>query len=109
MCDFINPAIHFNISQGPLAVILVFITVSWDNKIVLVTIQSRTQPLKALTVHITSTYQNINPHFRYDLTYNPRRVLTKPSKGAKNDGFDNEDCDYILYVNDILGGEEGQK
>lgn len=24
----------------------------------------------------------------------------------KNDGFDNEDSDYILYVNDILGSEE---
>jgi dual specificity protein kinase YAK1 len=25
---------------------------------------------------------------------------------VKNDGFDNEDSDYILYVNDILGSEE---
>jgi hypothetical protein len=33
-------------------------------------------------------------------------VLTKPSKGTKNDGYDNEDSDYILYVNDILGNEE---
>jgi dual specificity protein kinase YAK1 len=33
-------------------------------------------------------------------------VLTKPSKGVKNDGYDNEDSDYILYVNDILGSEE---
>lgn len=32
--------------------------------------------------------------------------MTKPSKGAKNDGYDNEDSDYILYVNDILGSEE---
>lgn len=24
----------------------------------------------------------------------------------KNDGFDNEDSDYIFYVNDILGFEE---
>lgn len=32
--------------------------------------------------------------------------MTKPSKGTKNDGFDNEDSDYILYVNDILGSEE---
>jgi len=23
-----------------------------------------------------------------------------------NDGFDNEDSDYILYVNDVLGPEE---
>lgn len=33
-------------------------------------------------------------------------MLTKPSKGVKNDGYDNEDSDYILYVNDILGSEE---
>lgn len=33
-------------------------------------------------------------------------MLTKPSKGTKNDGYDNEDSDYILYVNDILGSEE---
>ena len=32
--------------------------------------------------------------------------MTKPSKGVKNDGYDNEDSDYILYVNDILGSEE---
>lgn len=32
--------------------------------------------------------------------------MTKPSKGVKNDGYDNEDSDYILYVNDILGNEE---
>ena len=32
--------------------------------------------------------------------------MTKPSKGVKNDGFDNEDSDYILYVNDILGNED---
>jgi dual specificity protein kinase YAK1 len=25
---------------------------------------------------------------------------------VKNDGYDNEDSDYILYVNDILGSEE---
>lgn len=37
---------------------------------------------------------------------NPRRVLTKPSKPAHNDGFDNEDSDYILYVNDVLGPED---
>jgi dual specificity protein kinase YAK1 len=42
----------------------------------------------------------------YESSRNPRRVLTKPSKGVKNDGFDNEDSDYILYVNDILGSEE---
>lgn len=34
-------------------------------------------------------------------------MLTKPSKSVHNDGVDNEDWDYILYVNDVLGGEHG--
>ncbi|KAG8631908.1 hypothetical protein KVT40_001048 [Elsinoe batatas] len=63
-------------------------------------------PLQALTTHLPSTYRICNPNFQYESSRNPRRVLTKPSKGVKNDGYDNEDSDYILYVNDILGSEE---
>ena len=63
-------------------------------------------PLQALTTHLPSTYRICNPAFQYESSRNPRRVLTKPSKGTKNDGYDNEDSDYILYVNDILGSEE---
>ncbi|KAI0128806.1 kinase-like domain-containing protein [Xylariales sp. AK1849] len=63
-------------------------------------------PLQALTVHLPATYRICNPSFKYESSRNPRRVLTKPSKGLKNDGYDNEDSDYILYVNDILGSEE---
>ncbi|KAF2147709.1 kinase-like protein [Myriangium duriaei CBS 260.36] len=63
-------------------------------------------PLQALTTHLPSTYRICNPNFQYESSRNPRRVLTKPSKGVKNDGYDNEDSDYILYVNDILGNEE---
>ncbi|KAL9579021.1 MAG: hypothetical protein Q9212_005346 [Teloschistes hypoglaucus] len=63
-------------------------------------------PLQALTTHLPTTYQICNPAFKYESSRNPRRVLTKPSKGSKNDGFDNDDSDYILYVNDILGNEE---
>lgn len=62
--------------------------------------------MQALTVHLPATYRICNPNFQYESSRNPRRVLTKPSKGVKNDGFDNEDSDYILYVNDILGSEE---
>ena len=36
-------------------------------------------------------------------------MLTKPSKPSHNDGYDNEDYDYILYVNDWLGTDEGHK
>ena len=63
-------------------------------------------PLEALTTHLPATYRICNPGFKYESSRNPRRVLTKPSKGVKNDGYDNEDSDYILYVNDILGSEE---
>ncbi|GAQ07676.1 serine/threonine-protein kinase ppk15 [Aspergillus lentulus] len=63
-------------------------------------------PLQALTSHLPATYRICNPSFNYESSRNPRRVLTKPSKGVKNDGYDNEDSDYILYVNDILGSEE---
>ncbi|RMZ92706.1 hypothetical protein DV736_g4, partial [Chaetothyriales sp. CBS 134916] len=63
-------------------------------------------PLQALTTHLPATYRICNPSFKYESSRNPRRVLTKPSKGVKNDGFDNEESDYILYVNDILGSEE---
>lgn len=59
-----------------------------------------------MTVHLPATYRICNPSFKYETSRNPRRVLTKPSKGVKNDGYDNEDSDYILYVNDILGSEE---
>ena len=64
------------------------------------------QPLQALTTQLPSTYRICNPSFKYESSRNPRRVLTKPSKGTKNDGYDNEDSDYILYVNDILGSDE---
>ena len=63
-------------------------------------------PLQALTSFLPATYRICNPTFKYESSKNPRRVLTKPSKGVKNDGYDNEDSDYILYVNDILGNEE---
>jgi dual specificity protein kinase YAK1 len=67
------------------------------------------QPLRQLTTNILDTYRICNPNFRYESTHNPRRVLTKPSKPAHNDGYDNDDYDYILYVNDWLGSDDGHK
>ncbi|KAF8331107.1 uncharacterized protein EI90DRAFT_3058583 [Cantharellus anzutake] len=63
-------------------------------------------PLRSLTTNLAQTYNICNPQFRYESTHNPRRVLTKPSKPVHNDGYDNEDYDYILYVNDCLGAED---
>jgi dual specificity protein kinase YAK1 len=67
------------------------------------------QPLRQLTTNLLDTFHICNPQFRYESTHNPRRVLTKPSKPAHNEGYDNDDYDYILYVNDWLGTEEGHK
>ncbi|KAK0565100.1 dual specificity protein kinase yak1 [Tilletia horrida] len=66
-------------------------------------------PLKALTSYLHHTYHLVNPAFLYELSFNPRRVLTKPAKPMGNDGHDNEDSDYILYVNDYLGSEGGNR
>lgn len=65
--------------------------------------------MASLTTHLARTYSQCNPKFRYEVAHNPRRVLTKPSNGVLNDGYDNEDNDYILYVNDMLGTESGHK
>ncbi|KAJ7902097.1 kinase-like domain-containing protein [Mycena olivaceomarginata] len=66
-------------------------------------------PLRQLTTNLLDTYHICNPQFRYESAHNPRRVLTKPSKPVHNDGYDNDDYDYILYVNDWLGPDDGHK
>ncbi|KAI9266746.1 kinase-like domain-containing protein [Phascolomyces articulosus] len=66
------------------------------------------QPVVALTVLLRSTYLKRNPTFRYDSSRNPRRVLTKPGVGCKNNNYDNENSDLILYVNCVLGGTGGE-
>ena len=58
--------------------------------------------MHGLTVHLKSTYKHIDPEFGYTNRSNPCRVLTRPSKPAKNDGYDNEKNDYIIRVHDIL-------
>lgn len=67
-------------------------------------------PVNALLVYLTESYSMCQPQkFRYLKTTNPKRVLTKPQEPKFNNGCDNEDSDYILYVNDLLGAEEGRK
>ncbi|KAK9373390.1 kinase-like domain-containing protein [Lipomyces chichibuensis] len=67
------------------------------------------RPLHGLTTDLQSTYRLCNPAFKYESSRNPRRVLTKPSKGTKNGGYDNDNSDYVLYVNDILGGHDSHQ
>ncbi|KAJ3033951.1 dual specificity protein kinase yak1, partial [Rhizophlyctis rosea] len=66
-------------------------------------------PTKRATTYLLRTFTMCNPAYNYQSTNNPRRVLTKPSKPTHNDGYDNEEWDYILYVNDILGPQEGRQ
>ncbi|KAL0074711.1 kinase-like domain-containing protein [Phycomyces blakesleeanus] len=69
--------------------------------------RKRTNPLYALTRRLAETYELRNAQFQYNPRRNPKRALTRPSKPAKNDGYDNENNDYILRVGDVLG--EGQE
>lgn len=66
-------------------------------------------PLLALTTYLPSTYNICDPRYQYNQTKNPRRVLTEPHEGHLNNGFDNVNCDYILYVNDILGVDDNRR
>lgn len=67
-------------------------------------------PLNALSVYLTESYSICQPRkFQYSKSTNPKRVLTKPLDPKFNNGYDNEESDYILYVNDMLGSEEGRK
>ncbi|GAM17232.1 hypothetical protein SAMD00019534_004070 [Acytostelium subglobosum LB1] len=66
-------------------------------------------PIIMSTSYLLQLYRQSNPDFSYTSTLNPRRVLTQPSKGVLNDGFDNENSDFIIYVNDIIGSEYNQR
>ncbi|CAB4255129.1 similar to Saccharomyces cerevisiae YJL141C YAK1 Serine-threonine protein kinase [Maudiozyma barnettii] len=66
-------------------------------------------PLIGLTKNLITTYQLCSSEFVYQTSKNPKRVLTKPSEGKYNNGYDNINSDYILYVNDVLGVEQNRK
>lgn len=67
-------------------------------------------PVNALTIYLSETYSICQPKlFQYSKDTNPKRVLTKPLEPKYNNGYDNEDSDYILHVNDVLGTQEGRK
>ncbi|CAO3656697.1 unnamed protein product [Mucor hiemalis] len=70
---------------------------------------SKNNLIQTMTVNICDTFKKRNPCFEYDTNYNPKRVLTKPSDPVKNDGYDNENSDYILYVHGSLGKDNEKK
>lgn len=66
-------------------------------------------PLVALTTNLASTYHICDPGFDYQLSHNPRRILTEPHEPKLNGGYDNVESDFILHVNDILGTDENRR
>ncbi|CEP13096.1 hypothetical protein [Parasitella parasitica] len=69
----------------------------------LLTRRQKQNSLVSLTVNLKDTYSAKNPEFIYDQNKIPKRVLTKPSRPFRNESNDNENYDYILKVNEILG------
>ncbi|KAI8061847.1 kinase-like domain-containing protein [Gilbertella persicaria] len=59
--------------------------------------------LLAMTIFLKDTYSANNSNFAYDQSKIPKRILTKPSRPVRNENHDNENFDYILKVNEILG------
>lgn len=62
-----------------------------------------------LTKEIIETYQICNPTFTYSDSFNPKRYLTNPSNGVKNDGLDNTNSDLILAVNAVLVNSDSNR
>lgn len=65
--------------------------------------------MKRATQYLLSTFLACNPFYNFQPINNPKRFITKLSEPAKNDLYDNAECDYILSVNDILGSAEGHQ
>jgi dual specificity protein kinase YAK1 len=57
--------------------------------------------LRALTMQVLKTYQRCNPSFKPHEKY-PQRILTHPSEGVQNNGFDNCEANLICKVHDSL-------
>ena len=55
------------------------------------------------TLNLLTIFQSCDDTYLYDVSQNPRRVLTHPSKPAYNSGYDNKKWDYIFRVNDVIG------
>ena len=55
------------------------------------------------TLKLAEFYKQCDPLFNFNTNNNPRRVLTTNSIPCGNEGSDNSEYDFILYVNDIIG------
>ncbi|KAI8973739.1 kinase-like domain-containing protein [Mycotypha africana] len=68
--------------------------------------QKNSRLILSMTTQLGETFQKHNPkRFNNERVSKaiPKRILTKPSKAVRNEENDNENHDYILKVNEILG------
>ena len=63
--------------------------------------------LELLTTDILRTYRRVSSVFEYDPKLNPRRTLTRPDQPRFNNGYDNENHDFILRVHDAIRSPNG--
>eukprot|EP00927_Polykrikos_kofoidii_P048873 TRINITY_DN43047_c0_g1_i1.p1 TRINITY_DN43047_c0_g1~~TRINITY_DN43047_c0_g1_i1.p1 ORF type:complete len:904 (-),score=103.90 TRINITY_DN43047_c0_g1_i1:124-2835(-) len=63
--------------------------------------------LRLVTIGIVDTFGKCSGEFGYSNVDAPRRVLTKPSKGVHNNGYDNAENDYICRVGDTIVNRDG--
>lgn len=64
--------------------------------------------LRKATIDYTKLIEKMQPNFKRELLFIPRRTLTNPREPSKNDGHDNINDDYILVVNNVLVGTENK-
>ena len=54
-------------------------------------------------------YRRCNPDFQFDESMKPQRVMTEvPNNVTYNDGFDNENGDYIVRIDDVITSPEAE-
>ncbi|KRX05324.1 Protein kinase-like domain [Pseudocohnilembus persalinus] len=67
------------------------------------------EALKKFTVDLCSTYKKCNPELIFNEQLIPRRYLTQPHIGVHNDGYDNEEYNLIIKVQDIILNEKNNE
>lgn len=72
-------------------------------------VRGSTNILRSVTVDLPKIFARRDPNFRYKESRKPRRILTKPGRPARNDGYDNDDNDYIIRVYDVLDDKDDQQ
>ncbi|OMJ22813.1 Serine/threonine-protein kinase ppk15 [Smittium culicis] len=66
-------------------------------------------PTTDFTLNLMNVYKKVDPSFKFSPFTVPERPLTFPRQGVLNDGYDNENSDYIMFVNDKIGDTKGSE